>query len=173
MMAQSVVLQRVDHWLSRTETWLYEQIRRLTVPSHIVCATTGNLDQFPWPHIHILDDSLMEKAFRKLGLQRSIGQISRLSHSVGADLIHSHFGNIGWCDAPAAKAAGLKHIVTFYGYDVVFLPQQFPKWKERYREMFETVDRVLCEGPHMAARVGVLGCPRENVRAHHPGVPLA
>jgi colanic acid/amylovoran biosynthesis glycosyltransferase len=171
-MTQSVVLQRVDHWLSRTETWLYEQVKRLTIPSHVVCATTGNLDQFPWPHIHTLGDTVVDKALSKLGMHRSVGQISRVARSVGAGLIHSHFGNIGWCDAPAAKTANLRHVVTFYGYDVLFLPQQFPKWKERYREMFETVDRVLCEGPHMAKCVQELGCPPEKLSVHHLGIAV-
>jgi colanic acid/amylovoran biosynthesis glycosyltransferase len=173
--AENIVIQRVDHWLSRTETWLYEQVKRLARPfeSHIVCTTSGNLDQFPWPHIHTTaGNRLVRKIFNRLGIRRGVGEVSQLASGVGASLIHSHFGNIGWWDAPAARAARLRHVVTFYGHDVVFIPQQFPKWRERYREMFDTVDRVLCEGPHMARCVQELGCPREKLRVHHLGVAV-
>jgi colanic acid/amylovoran biosynthesis glycosyltransferase len=38
--------------------------------------------------------------------------------------------------------------------------------------MFHAVDRVLCEGPHMAQCLIALGCPPERCRVHHLGVDL-
>lgn len=168
------ILQRVDQWLGQTETWLYEQVRRLPpiVQSHVVCNSTSNLEQYPWPHIYPMNGRTLRKAIDRLGIRRSEKEISRVAQQLDAGLIHSHFGNVGWCDSPAAQRSKLPHIVTFYGYDVVFLPQQFPKWQGRYRELFASADQILCEGPHMAQRICKLGCPREKVRVHHLGVAI-
>ncbi|HMB96308.1 MAG TPA: glycosyltransferase [Tepidisphaeraceae bacterium] len=174
-MAENVVIQSVDRWLGRTETWLYEQVKRLARPfeSHVVCASTENLDQFPWPNIHKTHDGdFVGKVFNRLGIRRGAQQISRLARRVGAGLIHSHFANVAWSDLPAVKRADLRHIATFYGYDVIFLPRQHPQWRDRYMELFDSVDHILCEGPHMAAQVQQLGCPREKLRVHHLGVAV-
>lgn len=69
-----------------------------------------------------------------------------------------------------AKKAGLKHIVTFYGLDVNYLPKLNHRWYERYNAMFKQVDRILCEGPYMAQCVIDLGCPEQKVRVHHLGI---
>jgi colanic acid/amylovoran biosynthesis glycosyltransferase len=178
-MVENIVMQSVDQWLARTETWLYEQVKRLpeTVQSHVLCNTTCNLERFPWPRVHAMENGgamqrFIRKTCERLDIDRRRQRVAHLSEKIGARVMHSHFGNIGWRDVPAARAAGMRHMVTFYGHDVVFIPQQFPKWRERYREMFDAVDRVLCEGPHMAACVEELGCPREKLRVHHLGVAL-
>ena len=66
----------------------------------------------------------------------------------------------------------LKHIVTFYGYDVNCLPQIDRRWLTRYRDLFEQIDLVLCEGPHMGECIVKLGCPPEKVVVHHLGVKV-
>jgi len=90
---------------------------------------------------------------------------------VGAGVIHSHFGDVGWADSGAAAAADTRHVVTFYGYDMSFLPRQ-PRWRERFEELFGNVDLVLCEGPHMARCIVEIGCPEHKIRVHHLGVRL-
>ena len=66
--------------------------------------------------------------------------------------------------------SGIKHLVTFYGFDVNYLPQMDPSWSQRYQELFAQCDRVLCEGPHMAGCLVGLGCPESKVRVQHLGV---
>jgi colanic acid/amylovoran biosynthesis glycosyltransferase len=90
----------------------------------------------------------------------------------GARVLHSHFGNRGWLDIKAARRAGLKHVVTFYGSDVNRLPVVKPWWRQRYRALFEQVDCVLCEGPHMAQCIVNLGCPEHKVHVHHLGIEV-
>jgi colanic acid/amylovoran biosynthesis glycosyltransferase len=72
-----------------------------------------------------------------------------------------------------AKRLGLVHVVTFYGVDVLFYPTMDPRWRKRYREMFASVDAVLCEGPHMGRSIVALGCPDAKVRVHHLGIDLS
>jgi colanic acid/amylovoran biosynthesis glycosyltransferase len=66
----------------------------------------------------------------------------------------------------------IKHVVTFYGYDVNRLPAVFPKWKARYRALFRLANLFLCEGTHMAQCLIELGCPADKVKVQHLGVEI-
>jgi colanic acid/amylovoran biosynthesis glycosyltransferase len=77
---------------------------------------------------------------------------------------------VAWKNMGAIEQTGMKHVVTFYGYDVNCLPSQDQRWHERYRNLFEQADLVLCEGPHMMKCVRALGCPEHKVRVHPLGV---
>lgn len=176
------MLTKVVHsspvWLPQTQTWMHTQARCLpaSVESHVACETTENLDQFGLPNIHCLASSrlyhLWDRLVRGLGLRRYLGHLPRVLEQVGAHLLHSHFGHIGWTNLKAAQRQQVPHIVTYYGQDLTYLPRQQPEWRERYKELFDQVDRVLCEGPHMAQCVVQMGCPDEKVQVHHLGVDL-
>lgn len=164
-------------WLESTQTWLYEQIRALPgdVHNQIVCPRTQNLDRFWLPNIY--DES--KQPGWKRAKHRWSGRFGRRRHSQytldvagssGASVLHSHFGYQGWRDLDIAQRLGLKHVVTFYGLDVSYLPRH--GWARRYRELFERVHLVLCEGPHMAQSIVDLGCSPKKVLVHHLGVDL-
>ncbi len=162
-------------WLEQTQVWLYNQVRYLPpgIESHVVCPTRKNLDQFRLPNIHALDAAprlcrLWDAGLRKLRARRHLGFLVRQARRHNARILHSHFGSMGWENLKAARMLGLKHIVSFYGLDVNYLPLH--GWTERYLELFDSVDLVLCEGPHMARCIVELGCPTEKVRVHHLGV---
>jgi colanic acid/amylovoran biosynthesis glycosyltransferase len=172
-----VVLHRVDSWLAQTETWLYQQVRHLPpeIQSHIACYSTTNLDQFGLPNIHELPKAsetqkLLTRIADRLGTQLTPRKLCRLARQIDARVLHSHFGHVGWRDLPVARKAGLRQIVTFYGYDVGSVPNWHAHWRKRYLDMFQNVSQVLCEGPHMAGLIRQLGCPAEKVRVHHLGV---
>lgn len=179
-MKSLTVLHNVGaQWLPQTQTWLYNQIRYLPkhIQSHIVCQTTKNLDQFPLPNIHSLQDSSIiryywERSLRKLRIQNHLPFISRQLASVNAHILHSHFGTIGWEDLLPVQNVGSKHVVTFYGRDVNYYPQTDPRWYQRYKNLFAQVDAVLCEGPHMAKCIIGLGCPENKVFVHHLGISV-
>jgi len=96
--------------------------------------------------------------------------MAAVAEETGAHVVHSHFGYTGYASADAVARLGLAHVVTFYGVDMSALPQADPRWRERYAALFERVDRVLCEGEHMAAGVRDLGCPADKLRVQHLGV---
>jgi colanic acid/amylovoran biosynthesis glycosyltransferase len=173
------VIHSVSNWLPQTETWLYNQVRFLPpeAESHIVCEKTKNIDQFPLSNIHSLLDAprwryLGGTGLRPLRGRRRVGFLLEQVQRHHAQVLHSHFGNVGWADIGAAKRAGLKHIVTFYGADGTYLPTQKPWWRGRYRTLFEHVDLVLCEGPYEAQSLVGLGCPEHKIRVHHLGVRI-
>ncbi len=174
-----VVCHDVPCWLPQTQPWLYHQIRLLpsTVESHILCRETLNLQQFPIANLHAFAEvpfymQYFDRAMRKFGVRRHLGFLIRAARQHHAKILHSHFGNVGWINSKAAKQSGLRHLVSFYGLDVNYLPRQDAVWRERYMELFDQVDGVLCEGPHMAQCLVELGCPPALVKVHHLGVPV-
>jgi colanic acid/amylovoran biosynthesis glycosyltransferase len=191
------VIHSLPHWLPQTQTWLYNQIRFLPpeVEQHIVIPQIpDNLDQFFVPNIHALASQpawrqigpIIEKttssrftilkalalAANKIYQQAYRHFLVQIARKYQVQVLHSHFGPTGWGNCKIAKQVGLKHVVTFYGYDVNQLPNQKPHWYKRYRTLFKHVDQVLCEGPHMAQTVVKLGCPAGKVQVHHLGVQV-
>ena len=166
-------------WLRQTQTWIHTQIDCTPpdrIENHVVCESVVNLDQFPVRHLHRFADApklerFYDRGLRRLGLRRHLGYLARVARHVGASVIHSHFGDLGWADVGAAAAADAAHVVTFYGYDMSFLPRQ-RLWRERFAELFGKVNLVLCEGPHMARCIVAIGCPEHKIRVHHLGVRL-
>jgi colanic acid/amylovoran biosynthesis glycosyltransferase len=166
-------------WLPQTQTWLYNQVRYLpdTIESHVICERTENLDQFDIDNLHCLAEDAPWQYYRDVPL-RFLGIRSRYPYTVeqvresGAQLLHTHFGDYSWQTLEVSRQTGIRHVVTFYGNDVTSYPQQDEKWIRRYRTLFNHVDGILCEGPHMAQSVVDLGCPEEKVHVHHLGVPV-
>lgn len=173
------ILHSIDRWLPQTAPWLYFQVKYLPphISSHIICRYTDNLDQFSLPNIVPFDRApalkkLWDKLLRWLKLRDYCWDLVPYARKVDARLLHSHFGSIGWQNISGAKKAGISHVVTFYGFDVNFLPRQSPKWSHRYLSLFKSVDRVLCEGNHMAKCIEKLGCPARKITVHHLGIQV-
>lgn len=184
MATRSLSRIRVAHshhlWLPQTMTWLHLQLRMLPsrVDSLILCEATANLEQFDLPGIRSLRDAsrwryYWELGLRRLGVRRHLPFLVREMRRHGTQLLHSHFGYTGWNDLGAVERVGVRHMVTFYGVDVNGYPTADPRWYDRYRILFERVDRVLCEGEYMARSIIELGCPPDKVTVHRLGVDLA
>jgi len=177
MRAITVVQAAPGVWLEPTQTWLYTQVINLPahVESHVFCEATRNLDVFPFPRIHNLENDsrrmqLADRLLRKLRVCRHFAWAKR-ARELRARLVHSHFGNTAWEFLPVARACRARHVVSYYGFDVNRLPRR-GRWPARYAEVFREVDLVLCEGPHMARCLQELGCPAGKVAVHHLGVPV-
>lgn len=170
-------------WLPQTQTWLFNQVRFLpeSIISHIICKETEHLDQFYLPNIHTLAGSSSRTSAITTRLFRHLDYhyyTRRTCRRIRPDILHSHFGPVGWKNyrmlqmPPVGNLKDIKQVVTFYGRDVDQLPCEHPDWYRRYRDMFEHIDLVLCEGSFMARKVEELGCPPERLRIHHLGVDL-
>jgi colanic acid/amylovoran biosynthesis glycosyltransferase len=171
------VLHSFPTWLPLTQKWMYDQIRFLPSETecHVVCEKIENVDQFGLPHIHISKDNwqlplFLRRVLMRFGIYGYSALISRVSKKYRANILHSHFGNVGWQNARYLNRVNLKNVVSFYGFDVNFLPVSDPVWQERYREMFRKIDGVICEGPYMAKNIMKWGCPKEKIIIHHLGV---
>ena len=179
-MSSVSILHSCPIWLPQTQTWIHSQVaelQRLGMDVHVVCERTENLKQFTVANIHCFENEsrakqAWEKGLRKLQFRRHLNYLVEIGEKTGATIVHSHFGNIGWANLAAVRKLGAKHIVTFYGFDVNKLPTLFPRWRKRYRQLFEEADLFLCEGAHMARCIVDLGCPEQKVKVQHLGVDL-
>ncbi|MBE9204805.1 glycosyltransferase [Synechocystis salina LEGE 06099] len=174
-----IIIHQNTVWLSQTQTWLYHQIKHLpcNIENHIVCDQVDNLEQFYLPNIHNFSENFIlkyyfQKAIKKLFSPQYYPFLVDQAKIHNAQILHSHFGNRGWQNLVSAKQAKLKHIVTFYGFDVNYLPKQYPFWLQRYQALFQEVDYILCEGSHMAKCIVEMGCPAKKVKVHHLGVSV-
>jgi colanic acid/amylovoran biosynthesis glycosyltransferase len=173
------VLHSVGSWLEQTQTWIFTQVSNLPdfIQSHIVCNNTQNLEQFCVPNIHALNRlplwrNAWQRGMQKFGVRRHLEFVKTTARATSAQILHSHFGPTGWSNIDVARQLGLKHVVTFYGFDVNYVPRSSARWRARYAELFEQVDVVLCEGRHMARCIEALGCAATKIQVHHLGVPL-
>lgn len=180
MTEPTTVVHAFPIWLPQTQTWMHSQVAELQslgMDAHVVCERTENLDQFGVANIHCLAEEpewrqVWDKGMRKLRLRRHLNHVIRVGRETGAQIVHSHFGNVGWANLDAVHELGAKHVVTFYGLDVNKLPQQYPIWRKRYRRLFREADLFLCEGSHMARCLVELGCPAHKVQVQHLGVDV-
>jgi len=173
------VIQSANVWLPQTETWMYNQTRYLPedVESHIVCGKTENLDQFYLPNIHAIPSKSLLYRYACSGLKgaKSLARLFwlwRMCRKVKPDIVHSHFGNVGWLDSLVVRLTKSRHIVTFYGVDLSMFPKQDPQWIGRYNSLFKSANLFLCEGPHMVQCLINMGCPQNKVKVQHLGVEV-
>jgi colanic acid/amylovoran biosynthesis glycosyltransferase len=173
------IVHSVPFWLPLTATWLYNQVRYLPeeIQNHIVCMRTENLDQFSMKGIASLNREprlrrIWDKLRRKRPSTRFSELLLRVATTCKAAIVHSHWGESAWRDVDAVKRLGIVHVVTFYGKDVNYYPTQVPNAKAHYDHLFKNVDRILCEGPHMAGCIVNLGCAENKVLVHRLGVEV-
>jgi len=177
----SVTVLHSSHiWLPQTQSWIHCQVvalQRLGVDAHVICERTENLDQFGVDNIHCLADEpkyrqIWNNGLRKLRLQRHLDYLVQIGRKTGAQVVHSHFGNVGWSNLDAVRKLSAKHVVRFYGHDVSKMLQKYPVFRKRYHQLFHEADLFLCEGSHMARRIIELGCPEYKVKVQHLGVDV-
>ena len=173
------VIQSCGVWLTPTMTWLYQQVRNLPqcINSSVVCDTIRNLEQFDTGRVFALRTRYpirfsWERALRRTGIHNHLPCKSEIVRELECELLHSHFGDHAWWDMATARATRVRHFATFYGYDVNKLPTGSARWVSRYRELFQSIEKVLCEGPYMASRIRNLGCSGDKVVVHRLGVPV-
>lgn len=167
------------YWLPGTMTWIYNQLEYLPdLRSVVLTERRLNKDLFPWSPIYEADLLKNPLTYKTLQLARRMGsQWHPKSHHSAVKrynpaILHSHFGDRGWYDIAFAGKYSLKHVVTFYGYDLSMLPARRPYWKKRFKQLFGHADCFLCEGPFMAQTLVSLGCPRNKIIVQRLGIEI-
>jgi colanic acid/amylovoran biosynthesis glycosyltransferase len=172
-----MVLHSRPVWLELTETWILDQITSLPagVRSAVVCDRLKNQDQLAGVQVYQLAAREAGRGWRSRlsGLfvrSQRASEVSAIADRISADVLHSHFADVGWMDSPAAWRASIPHVVSVYGYDVTQLPHESVRWRKRLRKLFASTAAVLCEGSAMADTVRRLGCAPDRLRVHHLGI---
>lgn len=175
------VLHSCGTWLEVTENWLYTSVRSLPaeIRSSVVCSQRANDSLYGDIPISCLPGSRWSKYSAALGYFAStrtyrgpVGFTVEAARRRRAEILHSHFGPMGWRNVRAARQLGIKHVVTFYGADANPVAAKTSRWLSRYEELFQNVSLVTCEGPALAGRLRQLGCPEPKIAVNHLGVDL-
>ena len=119
-------------------------------------------------HLQRFTDELINK--RETINNKFFKYLVRKTKELKTDIIHCHFAHMGYQFLELKKLTGLPFVVSFYGFDYESLPHKYPKWKERYTELFNTADAFICEGAFGAAIIQSQGCPAEKIKVVPLGV---
>jgi colanic acid/amylovoran biosynthesis glycosyltransferase len=170
-----VVAHSTNPYLPMSQSWIYNQLLYLTRYRPVVLTKrVENLDTFPMDGIHALyrrpwGSILIEKVRRK-----QLGYFPyrlKVLKETGARVLHSHAGQYGREDYLLARAAGIPHVVSFYGSDI-WQGSKDPVWMAAYSKMFAATDLFLVEGHAMRDKVISLGCDAEKVLVQHLGIDV-
>ena len=174
-----VVAHSVVSWLPLTMGWIYNQLKYIDMVDSVVFTLDAqNPDVYPWEPIVLprhVGFKPLHWAFlflRRMGWRWYTRVYNTAVRTHRPAILHSHFGNMGWINLPLARKHQLKHVVTFYGYDLSMLPVSQPRWKQRYQELFAEADLFFCEGPHMAQSLTAWGCPPDKICVQRLGIEV-
>jgi colanic acid/amylovoran biosynthesis glycosyltransferase len=173
-MSQPVVAHVKDHFLPRSETFIFTLIRALRRYRSIVLNRhkRQHADVFPVERHYspagrfgIWAGVLERAALRLLGYSPYLEHVIR-SEEVG--LIHAHFGQLGALFVPVARRHGLPLVTSFYGKDLSVFACH-PAWQRRFQALWTHGWHFIALGPNMVEHLKELGCPPECITI----VPLA
>ncbi len=173
---QNKAIQYIEDYLLITTTWIYNQISfNKDFEQYVFAQNLNNEDQFPVDQLHSYRKlPLLRKSFNTFVYKcfKFYPYYISLGKSIGANIIHAHFGNIGYKTLKLKKKLGIPLIVTFYGYDISKLARK-KKYQKRYKKLFKKADLFLLEGSHMASELVKLGCPKEKTKVFHLGTNVS
>ncbi len=164
-------LHLLDAYLHRTETFIWQYLRRSKRYSPLVLADVWeNLEQFPLPQGEFLGLKPSRSLWLRLQAQLQ-GGYAPVSYPNGANalkekdiaLCHAHNGYRACVTSQFVASLHKPLVVSFYGADVSrkdFLQRA----KENYTRLFKQAKLLLVEGPAMRQKLIRLGAGEDKIR---------
>lgn len=180
-LVRPAVAHFIHSYLFITGSWIYTQLVNMKrYHPFVISRELENLDEFPFEDVHCHHSPIRGNRLWHIALRKVFETISRSHekycinaiHAKQAKLLHAHFGPEGYYHLGVQGKVAIPLITTFYGADMCQLPNNSPKWKKRYKRLFEAGALFLAEGPFMSQALVDLGCPPDKVRVQHLGVDL-
>lgn len=175
------VLHLFNDYLRQTENWVANLIAatpdaRQTVaadrllPTNFYSADVSYL-QSPCSPLPNPEKRFLRKLFNRAQRTMSKGWPRVLANLAGPhDIMHAHFGPVGWRYRSMRRHLGCPLVVSFYGMDYTYVVQADRIWRQHYAELFRTADCFVCEGEYGASTLAALGCPRSKIAVCPLGV---
>lgn len=172
---KKVVAHFVGVWLNPTCNWIDTQVTNLEHWRPIVLCWNdngyiSNVRVVSYSGLNTLS-KLLFRILRKMSLVQYPYAFHRVFKKAKPSLIHSHFGPMGYSNLSIAEKYGLPHIVSVYGADIT--TAYYGKnelWKNRYQNLFQQIDFVICEGPSMADKIETIGCHASKIKVIPLGI---
>jgi len=170
-----------------SETFIYDQITELEAQGeecHVMTLRRENEASRPFPRIHTLTCPWSLRRMRDR-LLVSLGGLNRERYmwpylrpqledelrKIRPDIIHAHFGPMGMCAAPIARALQVPLVVSFYGFDATVLPRD-GAWRMLLHEIFAHADAIIVLSKIMKRQLEQLGSVPERTHIVHLGKRL-
>jgi len=148
----------------------------------VICQKRENAEKFPFEEIVTLKKPATH-ALRRLWVKQILRRpvqiyasearaISAAIRGCGGQVLHVYFGHIAVHLLPLLRRPPVPVIVSFHGADAM-VDMDKPAYRKAAIEMLQLAALVLVRSESLASRIVELGCPREKVRIHRTGIPLA
>ena len=167
------VLFVVTEYISRTHTFIYEQLTHLRRFRGVVLTLKKprNRDIFPFSPIYSLagKGSLTRFWNRKICFPL-LGRFPYYEEVIARErphVIHAHFGGSAHKVARSARRFGIPLVTYFYGHDVPKIRR-----KMKRRRLFREGTLFIVLSGAMKAEVEGLGCPPHKIRVLDVGIDL-
>jgi colanic acid/amylovoran biosynthesis glycosyltransferase len=180
------VLHCFSKYLNTTMNWAYKSLSRMPDGSVVVAAPTVVHNRFWVPQFEYIESpyqwqkptdewsvSLPQRAVARLTRDWYWRGAFRQARAAGVQVVHAHFAQVGCQVMRLAAQYDLPLVVSFYGLDYEMLPQQNPRYKVWYAELFERAALLLCEGAHGVATLTRMGCPPDKIRVARLGIEVS
>jgi colanic acid/amylovoran biosynthesis glycosyltransferase len=178
------VLHAFNKYLAPSENWAYNLMRNTPNTKCIVAArqllTTNFFDPetlyIPFPLSGPVPNPGNSTGLRIYNhFQQRLSRyypwvLARMVNDV--DIIHAHFGTVGYFYRDLRKLLDRPLAVSYYGVDYEYTPYVNPAWGQKYRELFDTADCFICEGTHGASVLERIGCPTAKIALNRLGVQV-
>jgi colanic acid/amylovoran biosynthesis glycosyltransferase len=76
------------------------------------------------------------------------------------DVIHCHFGTVGWLFLLLKYVLPASYITSFHGFDLLYFGK---KGKQAYRRMFIFSDSIIANSDFTRKKLSELGCPEDKI----------
>lgn len=177
-----------DLFVRPTETFIYETTRELAQAGHEVLVIArqrlGATDR-PFEPVQVVTapgrwhaQRMLRRALRPFlgqpdGGERTAIHRERLARALGRwrpDVILANYGPGGVLLTPVARHLGVPLVTSFHGVDASKYLRD-PRWRERYREMFESSAGITGPSEYVRERLISAGAPPERTHVLHYGIP--
>jgi colanic acid/amylovoran biosynthesis glycosyltransferase len=164
-------LHLLDSYLPRTETFIWQSLRKLRrFPPLVLADRLENLDAFPLPRGTLLEAHASRSLWARVGARLS-GSFAPVRYTGGLEAVrshdpavcHVHKGYRALVTREFTRTLDLPLVVNFYGSDVSQKPF-LRRAAQGYREVFAQARFLLVEGPAMQERLIELGAPAKKIR---------
>ncbi len=184
------VLHIFDHYLPTTERWAFDLISEIKNHEVHVGARIFIEESPTRPHIKFCEASHsdieqrdLETSWKRSPWAKTLIKLGKLNSNYKKtistyiknkkiDLIHAHFGNVGWEMVELSKRHDVPLIVSFYGLDYDMIPFSDNIWKRRYTELFKAASLFLVEGDSGKDNLVKKGCPSNKVHIQRLGIQI-
>lgn len=161
---QIVSLRR---WRPAVLTWKRQHAARFPFPEQDLTV----LRRSPWRELRRFWYRRMRAAPVPLSARETRALLEELDRREAA-LLHVYFGNVAARLLPALRVSRRPVVVSFHGADVLVGLDQ-PAHRRATVEVLQRATLVLARSESLLDGLRALGCPREKLRLHRAGIPLA